>query len=263
MPKKIVVVDDEQEILEIVKATLKTKGYYIYAADNGEDGWRLIQQQHPDLAIIDLKMPKVSGLELTRRIHASKDLRNTPIIVISGIGHETGKPDEFWREGLKADDFISKPFDPLDLLGRVEYLFRRTDYVSTQAAAKSKPTPTPAESPPVKELPPETVVRNFVEAWNTQDFKREFLSLDEEMTGGLPMQDYVRRRMQCYQEEHGDYHTRKLAKVEKTSVNRNLSIVEILREDKKGARTTKSRQTYALRKTTEGWRIVSVRSKPA
>ncbi len=259
MPKKIVVVDDEQDILEIVKVTLKTKGYYIYAADNGEDGWLLIQQQHPDLVIIDLKMPKVSGLELTRRIHASEELRSIPIIVMSAIGRETGKPDEFWRAGLKTDDFISKPFDPLDLLGRVEYIFRRTDYISTQSAAKTAPTP--SESAPVKKLSPETVVRNFVEAWNTQDFQHEFRSLGEEMTGGVSMQDYVRRRMQCYQDERGQYYTQKVSKVENTSTNRNLSIVEILREDKKGARITKSRQTYALRKTSDGWRIVSVRSK--
>ena len=130
MTKKIVIIDDEQDVLEIIKATLKTKGYHIFAADNGEEGWRIILQQRPDLIITDLKMPKMSGLELRKRLQANEELRDTPIIILSGIGKETGKPDEFWRSGLKSDDFISKPFDPLDLLGRVEYIFRSTSRVA-------------------------------------------------------------------------------------------------------------------------------------
>jgi CheY-like chemotaxis protein len=272
MTKKIVVIDDEQDVLEIVKATLKTKGYHILAADNGEDGWQLILQNRPDMIISDLKMPKASGLELRKRLQAHEELRDIPIIIMSGIGKQTGKPDEFWRSGLQADDFISKPFDPLDLLGRVEYIFRRKEYVSTGATAqavKSGEAPPPQKIPPssgelpIKEASPEKVVKDFVEAWNSQDFPREFLCLGEEMTGGVSEQDYVRRRLQCYQDTHGQYHTQKIAKVEESSIKRNLAKVVILREDVQGARSTQSAQTYALKKTSDGWRIVSVRSKSA
>jgi len=271
MTKKIVVIDDEQDILEIVKATLKTKGYHILAADNGEDGWQLILQNRPDLIISDLKMPKASGLELRKRLQANEELRDIPIIIMSGIGRQTGKPEEFWRSGLQSDDFISKPFDPLDLLGRVEYIFRRKEYVSTGATAqKVKPgeTPHPPQqnsSPsgqlPIKDTSPEKVVKDFVEAWNSQDFPREFRSLGEEMTGGVSEQDYVRRRLQCYQDTHGQYHTQQVQKVEESSIKRNLAKVVILREDVQGARATQSGQTYALKKTQNGWKIVSVRSK--
>jgi len=260
MTKKIVVIDDEQDILEIVKATLKTKGYNVFAADNGEDGWMLILQNRPDLVISDLKMPRMSGLELRKRLQASKELRDTPIIIMSGIGKQTGKPDEFWRTGLKSDDFISKPFDPLDLLGRVEYIFRRKEYISSASAAEVKTAPPP---PPesMKDLPPERIVKDFVESWNTQDFAREYHCLGDEMTGGLAEQDYVARRLQCYQEEHGQYRTQKVAGVEEASLHRNLAKVIISREDTQGAKKTRSQQTFALKKTHEGWKIVSVRSK--
>jgi len=261
MNKKIIVIDDEQDVLEIMKATLKTKGYHVYGADNGEDGWQLILQQRPDLIITDLKMPKVSGLELRKRLLANEHLRDIPIIIMSGIGKETGKPDEFWRLGLKSDDFISKPFDPLDLLGRVEFIFRRSEYVSTGATAqKVKPAiQEKPESP--KDKPPEKVVKDFVEAWNKQDFSLEFACQAEEMTGRIDKEDYIARRMQCYQQEHGQYRSSKVVKIEESTINRNLAKVSIIREDTQGARKTQSRQTYALRKTNRGWRIVSVRSK--
>jgi len=291
MTKKIVVIDDEQDVLEIIKAILKTKGYYVYPADNGEDGWRLIQENHPDLIISDLKMPKVSGLELTKRLHASEEFRNIPLIIMSGIGHESGKPDEFWREGLKVDEFISKPFDPLDLLGRVEYIFRRKEYKSESGGVKTSPpdqqqtqasptilpspvaksssgarinhSPVAAQKKPAtparKEKPPEDVVRDFVEAWNTQNFPLEYRCLTEEMTGGISEQDYVRRRFQCYQESMGQYQTQTVVSVEESNISRQMATVVIIREDKKGGRITKSRQTYVLRKLAQSWGIVSVR----
>jgi DNA-binding response OmpR family regulator len=293
MTRKIVVIDDEQDILEIIKAVLKTKGYYVYPADNGDDGWRLIQENHPDLIISDLKMPKVSGLELTKRLHASEEFRNIPLIIMSGIGHESGKPDEFWREGLKVDEFISKPFDPLDLLGRVEYIFRRKEYKSEAGGVKTSPPaqqqtqapPTILPSPvaqnssgvrinsspatthkqpaaPVrKEKPPEDVVRDFVEAWNTQNFPLEYHCITEEMTGGISEQDYVRRRFQCYQENMGKYQTQTVVSVEESKITRQMATVVIIREDKKGGRITRSRQTYVLRKLEHSWGIVSVKTQ--
>lgn len=302
MSKKIVVIDDDQDILEIIKAILKTKGYYVYPANNGDDGWTIIQQQRPDLVITDLKMVGISGLEICRRIRASEELKETPIIVMSGIGRETGKPDEFWRQGLKADDFISKPFDPLDILGRVEFIFRRKTYVSAGAPQKetapqrpspaSGPRPTapprspapldkkkpappispaqeavpiapapPKASPERKEKMPEDVVRDFVESWNTQNFPLEYRCLADEMTGGLSEQDYVRRRMQAYQETLGQLHTQHLVKVEESNISRQIAKVTILREDKQGSRTTQTRQTYVLRKITRSWGIVSVKTQ--
>lgn len=277
MPKKIVVIDDEQDILEIVKATLKTKGYHIHGANDGEQGWQLIKQQRPDLIICDLKMPKMSGLELTRKLKASDELKDIPIIILSAITQESDKPEEFWRAGLKADDFISKPFDPLDLLGRVEYIFRKKDYVSSGAKSSDKKGETGVVLPeertdhmareesgsrvPQSEKKPEEVVKDFVEAWNTRDFKREFKSIGEEMTGGLSQPDYIRRRMQCYQEEKGQYSTQKVVEVEDSKISKNLASVVIIREDKRGARKERKRQSFALRKTSDGWKIVNVRSK--
>jgi DNA-binding response OmpR family regulator len=263
MAKKIVIIDDEQDVLEILKATLKTKGYHIITADNGEDGWRLILQQRPDLIITDLKMPKMSGLELRKKLQAQEELKNTPIIILSGIGKETGKPDEFWRSGLKSDDFISKPFDPLDLLGRVEYIFRRSEYISSGGTAQRVQVQKAHTPPPESqtEKSPERVVKDFIEAWNTQDFHLEFLSQSEEMTGGIAEEDYTTRRMQCYHDAHGQHHTQNVVKVEESTINRNLGKVVVMRQDTQGARVTAMQQTYALKKTMNGWKIVSVRSK--
>jgi DNA-binding response OmpR family regulator len=262
MTKKIVIIDDEQDVLEIIKATLKTKGYNILSADNGEDGWRLILQQRPDLIITDLKMPRMSGLELRKKLQAHEELKNTPIIILSGIGKETGKPDEFWRSGLKSDDFISKPFDPLDLLGRVEYIFRRSEYISSGGTAQKVQTTPASSSESQTEKTPEKVVKDFIEAWNTQDFHLEYRSQAEEMTSGIAEEDYVGRRLQCYQDAHGQLHTQNVVKVEESTMNRNLGKVVVIREDTQGARTTTMQQTYALKKTMNGWKIVSVRSKP-
>jgi len=212
---------------------------------------------------------------------------------MSGIGHESGKPDEFWREGLKVDEFISKPFDPLDLLGRVEYIFRRKEYKSESGGVKTSPpdqqqtqasptilpspvaknssgarinhSPVAAQKKPVtparKEKPPEDVVRDFVEAWNTQNFPLEYRCLTEEMTGGISEQDYVRRRFQCYQESMGQYQTQTVVSVEESNISRQMATVVIIREDKKGGRITKSRQTYVLRKLAQSWGIVSVKTQ--
>ncbi len=273
MSKRIVVVDDEQDIVEIIKATLRTKGYHIYPATDGEEGLRLIQQQKPDLIICDLKMPKISGLELTRRIRASEDLKDIPILIISAITKETGKSEEFWRVGLKADDFISKPFDPLDLLGRVEYIFRKKLYVSTAGnsgdTAAILPKESSAQAPhsediarmDMRTMTPDQVVQSFVEAWNRQDFTREYHAMGEEMSGALNEADYISSRKSTFNQNQ-DLRQR-VVKIEESSIHTNIAKVIIQREDVQGQKTNRLRQQFALKKTQMGWKIISVRNKPA
>jgi hypothetical protein len=123
-------------------------------------------------------------------------------------------------------------------------------------SAQKKP-----ETPVRKEKPPDDVVRDFVEAWNTQNFPLEYHCLTEEMTGGINEQDYVRRRYQCYQESMGQYHIQTVVSVEESKITRQMAKVVIVREDKKGGHITRSRQIYVLRKLAHSWGIVSVKTQ--
>lgn len=264
--KKIVVIDDDYEVVELVKAVLKSKGYHVFVAYDGEDGMKLITQERPDLAIVDLRMPGLSGLEVCRRVRRTPELAATPLLVISSSTAGMNKPDSFWASGLGSDDFLAKPFDPLSLLGRVEYLLRKDEYRSTTARVVSREGDRPADggsgqyhSEPV--LSPVEVVRSFVESWNTRDFGREYRCLAEEMTGGLTMGDYVQRRAQLYSDEDGTNTEHHVLDAEE-SISHNVATVACLREDLVKNSPRRKDERYTLKKTPHGWKIIAVRSRP-
>ena len=138
-PKRILVIDDEEGVVEYIRIILRTRGYESIPAYDGEQGLALLQSEQPDLVICDLRMPKMSGLELARRRkELPRDLASIPLLIISSMGHEQQKPDGFWCEGLGCEDFMAKPFDALSLLGRVEALLRREKYRSNETPEPSK-----------------------------------------------------------------------------------------------------------------------------
>ena len=267
--KKILIVDDEYDIVELTKAVLRTKGYKVLAAYDGEEGYKMLCEEKPDLAVVDLRMPKMSGMELVKRVRANPEVADTALLVISSLTASSDKPDEFWAAGLGSDDFLPKPFDPLSLLGRVEYLLRKHQYVSNAGAIRprtqidSGDDQTGAEGKPARMNPqsPESVVRAFVESWNTKDFATEFRALGDEMLGGVSVQDYVQRRMQLYQDEHGDKVRHQVLDTD-TKISHNLATVAVLREDDVRGTPRVKDERYTLKKTTSGWKIISVRSRP-
>lgn len=263
MAKKIVVIDDDQEIVNIIKATLKSKGYNALAAHNGEDGLKLVMQENPDLVIVDLRMPVMSGMEVCKRLRKEPKYKNLPIIVTSAIGKDSGKSEEFWKSGLQCDDFLSKPFDPLDLLGRVEFVFRRDEYISTKEGAERAPNEAKEERVGLASATPKQVVKTFIEAWNDQDFSSEYNCLAEEMRGNVSLKDYMTRRKQFYLDSNGKQRSQKLLKVLETTQSHNAAKVVCVREDTVNSLSKKREETYVLRKTDSGWKIISVRSKPA
>jgi CheY-like chemotaxis protein len=258
--RKIVVIDDDVEILNLIKAALKTKGYVSFTATNGEEGLRVINDKKPDLVIVDLMMPVLSGLEVCRRLRKDPEFEKIPIIVISGLGRESGKSEEFWKIGLQSDDFVAKPFDPLDLLGRIEYIFRRDAYVSTrtEAAAKVEKVTIDLE----KAAPPD-VVKAFIEAWNSGDFLTEYNCLADEMRGGLATKEYIARRKQTYLDEHGIERKQRVLRVLESKISHNVASVTCEREDTVRSRSQTKQETYVLRKAANGWKIVTVRMKPS
>jgi DNA-binding response OmpR family regulator len=118
----ILVVDDEEDILELVRFHLSREGYEVLCAETGEEAWRKIKSQHVDLLVIDLMLPGIDGLELTRRLKNDQQTRQIPVVMLSAKGEEV---DIVTGLELGADDYVTKPFSPRVLLARVRAVFRR------------------------------------------------------------------------------------------------------------------------------------------
>jgi DNA-binding response OmpR family regulator len=265
--KHILVVEDDLEVIEVVRMVLGTKGYEITSAGNGDEGLAALAQFRPDLIITDLRMPGMSGMEFIKHVRADESTADLPILVISSLGAQVDKPDAFWAMGLGSDDFLSKPFDPLSLLGRVEYLLRKGQYISERGnvthgqvrPAGAKPSSTP-EAQAVFADGPTDVVRKFVMAWNTQNFSAEYDCLADEMLGGLSRQDYVQRRMQLFSEDAGDTQ-HQVIDAETLKQSNNVATVACLRDDTVRGASRRKDERYTLRNTSGGWKIVNVRSR--
>jgi two-component system KDP operon response regulator KdpE len=131
----ILVVDDEQEIVRGLKRGLSAHGYHVLTADNGEKAINVISQQRPDLLLLDLLLPGMSGLEVCRRVRASS---NIPIIVLSVKDTERDKVEAL---DLGADDYVAKPFGMNEVLARVRVALRRLAQPSSGAAPRFQAGP--------------------------------------------------------------------------------------------------------------------------
>lgn len=261
--KRILVVDDEVDVVELVRVVLSTKGYEVIPTYNGEDGLSSAVSQKPDLIITDLKMPGMSGMEFIKRIRANAEVASTPILVISSLGSQVDKPDEFWTVGLGSDDFLAKPFDPLGLLGRVEYLLRKDSYISERpqsAGGNGTPAGGTRTYEVLKSEDPADVVRAFVLAWNDQDFLLEYECLGDEMTHGLGKNEYIQRRLQSYADDRGTTQ-HQVIDAETLKKGELTATVACLRDDSTSGGPSRKDERYTLKKTASGWKIVNVRSR--
>ena len=116
---RILVVDDEPQLIRVLRTGLKSRGYDVRGASDGESGLETFGEWHPDLVITDLAMPNVDGLEFCRRLRA---MSQVPIIVLSAKGEEKTKVEAL---DIGADDFVTKPFGIDELLARVRASLRR------------------------------------------------------------------------------------------------------------------------------------------
>ena len=116
----ILVVDDEPSINEVVSIYLGRAGYRVLVAEDGEAALKLLEEQPPDLVVLDLMLPKVDGLEITRRLRAEGAI---PIIMLTARREET---DRIVGLEMGADDYVVKPFSPRELVSRVRAVLRRT-----------------------------------------------------------------------------------------------------------------------------------------
>ncbi|OLS07169.1 PhoP family transcriptional regulator [Lacticaseibacillus casei] len=129
MAKKILVVDDEKPISDIVKFNLDKEGYDVVTAYDGEEALKKVESESPDLILLDLMLPKIDGLEVARQIRKEHD---TPIIMLTAKDSEI---DKVLGLELGADDYVTKPFSNRELVARVKANLRRT---SASSAASNE-----------------------------------------------------------------------------------------------------------------------------
>lgn len=132
MKEKILVVDDEREIGELVRDYLEAAGYRVILAFDGEEGLKCWEEYRPDMAILDIMLPKVDGIEICRNIRKES---NIPIIMLSAKNSEA---DKIQGLGLGADDYITKPFSTKELVARVKAHFRRFHHMSDSVDKKNR-----------------------------------------------------------------------------------------------------------------------------
>ncbi len=116
---KILVVDDEKRIVEIVKAYLERDSYKVFIAYDGKSAIELARKEHPDLIVLDLMLPEISGWDVCRALRKES---NVPIIMLTARDDTT---DKIVGLELGADDYVTKPFDPKELVSRVRAVLRR------------------------------------------------------------------------------------------------------------------------------------------
>jgi DNA-binding response OmpR family regulator len=118
--KRILIVDDEKKIVEVVKSYLEKNGYEVIEAHNGAEALEKIKTQLPELIILDLMLPDISGEEICRRLREDTDI---PVIMLTA---KVNEENILYGLNLGADDYITKPFSPRQLVARVEAVLRRT-----------------------------------------------------------------------------------------------------------------------------------------
>jgi two-component system, OmpR family, response regulator VicR len=122
--KKILIIEDEQDIARIIRDYINKNGYEAIIANNGKDALHLIELLNPEFIILDIMLPDIDGIELCRQI---RERNNTPILILSARGSDT---DKVLGLGFGADDYMTKPFSLTELLARIKSNLRRVEMIS-------------------------------------------------------------------------------------------------------------------------------------
>lgn len=118
----IVVIEDEEDILEVVRYNLERDGFRVVTRTDGEDGLSAVQAESPDLVLLDLMLPGLDGIEVCRRMQTDPITSSIPIIMVTAKGEES---DVVLGLAVGADDYLAKPFSPRELVARVRAVLRR------------------------------------------------------------------------------------------------------------------------------------------
>jgi two-component system alkaline phosphatase synthesis response regulator PhoP len=130
MSARILVVDDDKQIVRILQSYLTQEGMIVLTAYNGEEALHVIRRERPDCVVLDLMLPGRSGWDLTRLIRADEHLATTPILMLTARVEDT---DKLVGLELGADDYVTKPFNPKEVVARVRAILRRARWSAQPA----------------------------------------------------------------------------------------------------------------------------------
>ncbi len=122
MTAKVLIVEDEAALAEMLRYNLEAEGYAVRHTARGDDAEMMVAEEHPDLVLLDWMLPEVSGIEICRRIRSRPDSRNVPILMLTARGEEG---DRIRGLSTGADDYVVKPFSLPELMARIRAILRR------------------------------------------------------------------------------------------------------------------------------------------
>ena len=130
---KIVVIDDDIAINELIKVNLELQGYEVFQAYKGTEGFALVKQEQPALVVLDVMMPEVDGYTVAQRIRQCDEISDTPIIMLTALSELNNKVTGF---NIGVDDYLTKPFETEELIVRVRALLKRTKQIPKTSAVR-------------------------------------------------------------------------------------------------------------------------------
>lgn len=130
---KILVVDDDLAINELIKINLEIQGYKVIQAFNGIEGFALAKQEEPALIVLDVMMPEVDGFTVAQRVRQCEEIADTPIIMLTALSELNNKVNGF---NIGVDDYLTKPFEPEELIVRIRALLKRTSQIPKTSAVR-------------------------------------------------------------------------------------------------------------------------------
>lgn len=128
---KILIIEDEPDVIDLVKMSCKNAGFRVLTAEDGEVGLRKARDEHPDLVILDIMLPRLSGLEVCKNLRKDHITAAMPVLMLTA---KTDEVDRIVGLELGADDYVTKPFSPRELVLRIKSILRR----SSQSNGKSE-----------------------------------------------------------------------------------------------------------------------------
>jgi two-component system alkaline phosphatase synthesis response regulator PhoP len=132
-PVKILIVDDEPDILEFLRYNLEKEQFIVFSAGDGITGYQLAQREKPDLIILDIMMPKLDGIETCRQLRAMPEFKNTYMVFLTARSEEYSEISGF---NVGADDYIAKPIKPRALISRINAILRRNTVADAAVSMK-------------------------------------------------------------------------------------------------------------------------------
>ena len=131
--RKILIIEDDDHIVELLKFNVENNGYLALTALDGQVGLDLAMVELPDLILLDLMLPSIDGIEITKRLKSNDQTKEIPIIMLTAKGHET---DKVLGLEIGADDYMTKPFSVKELMARIKVVFRRSSVAIERTETK-------------------------------------------------------------------------------------------------------------------------------